>query len=38
MIFLLLMDELDLDVEFVHQLEDRKFRLLGRLLSAGNSF
>ena len=27
MIFLLVMDEIDLDVEFVHQFEDRNFRL-----------
>ena len=30
--FLLVMDKLDLDAQFVHQFEDRNFRLLGRLI------
>ena len=33
MIFLLVMDELDLDAQFVHQFEHRNFRYLGRLIS-----
>ena len=38
MIFLPVMDELDLDAQFVHQFEDRNFRLLGKLIFPGDSF
>ena len=37
MVFLPVMDELDLDFEFVHQFRDRNFRLLGRLIFAGHT-
>ena len=36
--FLPVMDELDLDAQFVHQFEDRNFRLLERLIFPGDSF
>ena len=36
--FLLVMDELDLDAQFVHQFEGRNFRLLGRFIFPGDSF
>ena len=36
--FLLVMDELDLDAQFVHQFGDRNFRLLGRFIFPGDSF
>ena len=36
--FLPVMDELDLDAQFVHQSEDRNFRLLERLIFPGDSF
>ena len=36
--FLLVMDELDLDAQFVHQFEDRNFRLLEGLIFPGDSF
>ena len=35
--FLLVMDELDLDAQFVNQFEDRNFRLLERLIFPGDS-
>ena len=38
MIFLPVMDELDLDIEFVYQFEDHNFRILGRLIFTVNSF
>ena len=38
MIFLLVMGELDLDAQLVHQFEDRNFRLLVRLIFPGDSF
>ena len=34
--FLLVMDELDLDAQSVHQFEDSNFRLLGRLIFPGD--
>ena len=36
--FLLVMDEPDLDAQFVHQFGDRIFRLLGRFIFPGDSF
>ena len=36
--FLLVMDELDLDAQFVYQFEDRNFRLLEGLIFPGDSF
>ena len=38
MIFLLVIDELDLEVEFVHQFEHPNFEPLGRSIFPGNSF
>ena len=38
MIFLLVIKELDLDAQFVHQFEDRNFGLLGRLIFPGDSY
>ena len=36
--FLLVMDELDLGAQFVHQFENRNSRLLGRFIFPNDSF